>query len=138
MLGVKVTGLKGPRLLCGDVVHQLGQGGQVATCVPAEDPLTDLLVTHTMDDQLVDHEIPVGVVEAAGALHGHAAHVRGGGHPGHVRADSLVRLLGQLIQVPEVHGLVDCHHGELLHLLQEEGLGGEGRVHAGVEHTLQE
>ena len=36
--------------------------------------------------------------------------------PGHVRADGLVGLLGELVQVSEVHGLVDSDHVELLHL----------------------
>ena len=58
--------------------------------------------------------------------------------PGHVRADGLVGLLGELVQVSEVHGLVDSGHFELLHLLQEEVHGGEGGVHASVEHALQE
>ena len=37
------------------VVHQLGQGGQVATSVPTKNSLADLLVTHAVNDQLVNH-----------------------------------------------------------------------------------
>ena len=58
--------------------------------------------------------------------------------PGHVGADGLVGLLDELVQVSEVHGLVDSNHVELLHLLQEEVHGSEGGVHASVEHALQE
>jgi hypothetical protein len=38
----------------------------------------------------------------------------------------------------EVYSLVHGDDSELLHLLQEEVDCGEGGVHAGVEHALQE
>ena len=89
-----------------------------------------------MDNQLVDHQVPVRVDDAAGTLHGHSAHVCGGGHPGPVRADVLVGHLGELVQISEVHSLVDSNQGEILHHLQEEIHDGEGGVHASVEHAL--
>ena len=104
VLVVEVLRLADAGLLGRDVVHELLQRAQLTSSVAAQDPDPHLIVTHPMDDDLLDNFVmETEVFVALNTSHRHPAHVCSGRHPGHKSSDGLVRLLEHPPQVHEVN-----------------------------------
>ena len=61
MVGDEVVRLALVSLLGRDIVHQLRQGGQLPTSAPTENSDPDVLVIHAVYEELLHHQVPVGV-----------------------------------------------------------------------------
>ena len=90
MFGGEITGLADSCLLGGDVVNKFSKSCYFTVGVSAQDSHSYVRVPHAMDEELLDHIVPVADLQVACTLNHHATHVCGGGNSGCKCTDGLI------------------------------------------------
>ena len=120
-----------------DVVNELVKGCKFSGGVSAKDPDFDVIVSHSMDDDLLNNIVLIRDVSVACVtVDSHATHVSGRRNSCCKCPDLFVRFLGECPKIPEMNALVNCDDGQLFHLGEEQGICVQFVIVARVEYSL--
>ena len=120
-----------------DVVNELVKSCKFSRGVSAEDPDLDVVVPHSMDDDLLNDIVPVGDVSVACvAVDSHATHVSSRRDSCCKCPDLFVRFLGERPEISEMNTLVNCDDSQVFHLSKEQCRCVQSLVVTSVEDSL--